>query len=193
MDFIEKTKDYYKRLIVALENLDYKELDKAMNAILEHYEKETTIYVFGNGGSAATASHMMIDFNKGAGSLVKKQFDFVCLNDNVPTLTAIANDYCYEDIFVYQLQHRLKKHDLVIAISGSGNSKNILKAAKYVNEVGADLLSITGYDGGALKKISKYNMHVDVNDMQITEDVHMTFDHMMMQIFMNYLHEKEVK
>jgi D-sedoheptulose 7-phosphate isomerase len=191
MDFKNKTKEYYKRLNDALQHLNYDEINDAMNAILNHYKDGTTIYVFGNGGSAATASHMMIDFNKGAGSLVKKQFDFVCLNENIPTLTAIANDISYDDIFSYQLTHRLKKQDLVIAISGSGNSKNVVKAAEYTKKVGADLLGITGFDGGKLKKLSKYNMHVNVNDMQIVEDVHMTFDHMMMQIFMNYLKETE--
>ena len=103
----------------------------------------------------------------------------VCLNDNTPTLMAIANDFSYEDIFRYQLEGRLRPEDLVIAISGSGNSKNIIKAVEYAKETGAKVVGITGYSGGKLRELADYHMHTEIDDMQIAEDIHMIFDHMM--------------
>jgi D-sedoheptulose 7-phosphate isomerase len=88
------------------------------------------IYVFGNGGSAATASHMQNDFNRGISKFSNKKFKFFCLSDNVATITAIANDFSYDEIFVQQLKGRLSENDVVIAISGGGNSKNIVKAVE---------------------------------------------------------------
>src|SRR5574344_2743930 len=108
-DFTKEIKDYYAREVKVIEDLDVGELNKAMNCLLDHYEKESTIYVFGNGGSSATASHMVCDFNKGTCANVEKRFRFVCLNDNIPTMMAVANDMAFEDIFYYQLENKIKK------------------------------------------------------------------------------------
>lgn len=187
MDFKKAIKEYYAREIRVIENLDLDEINDAMNAINEAYEKEGTIYVCGNGGSASTASHMQNDFNKGISEYVEKKFNFYCLNDNVATVMAVANDIGYEEIFRFQLLNKIKKNDLFIGISGSGNSKNVLNAAEYAKEQGIPVIGITGYNGGKLHDLADYNMHVDENDMQIAEDLHMTFDHMMMKIFHNFL------
>lgn len=187
MDFREAIKEYYNREIKVIQNLNLDEINDAMNAICDTYQKEGTIYVCGNGGSAATASHMQNDFNKGISEYVEKKFNFYCLNDNVATVMAVANDIGYEEIFRFQLLNRIKKNDLFIGISGSGNSNNVLNAAKYAKEQGIPVIGITGYSGGKLREIADYNMHVDEKDMQIAEDVHMTFDHMMMKIFYNLL------
>lgn len=187
MDFKPAIKEYYEREIKVINSLDLAEINQAMNAIYEAYDKGGTIYVCGNGGSAATASHMQNDFNKGISEFTEKKFNFYCLNDNVATLMAIANDISYEEIFRFQLNNKIKKNDLLIGISGSGNSKNVLNAVEYAKSQGAKVIGITGYTGGKLKKIADYNMHVDENDMQIAEDIHMTFDHMMMKIFYNLL------
>lgn len=187
MDFKKAIKEYYEREIRVLKNLDIDEINEAMNAIYDAYKNEGTIYVCGNGGSAATASHMQNDFNKGISEYVEKKFNFCCLNDNVATVMAVANDIGYEEIFRFQLINKVKKNDLFIGISGSGNSKNVLNAAEYAKECGIPVIGITGYGGGKLKKMADYRMHVNENDMQIAEDVHMTFDHMMMKIFHNLL------
>lgn len=187
MNFEKAIKEYYEREMRVIRSLDLGEIDEAMNAIYETYKKGGTIYVCGNGGSAATASHMQNDFNKGVSEYVERKFNFCCLNDNMATVMAVANDIGYEEIFRFQLLGKIKKNDLFIGISGSGNSKNVLNAAEYAKEQKIKVIGITGYDGGKLHKIADYHMHVNENDMQIAEDIHMTFDHMMMKIFYNLL------
>lgn len=192
MDFKKAIKEYYDREIEAIKRLNLDELNEAMNAILRVYENEGTIYVCGNGGSASTASHMQNDFNKGISEYVDKKFNFYCLNDNVSTMMAVANDIGYEEIFRFPIKNKITDKDLIIGISGSGNSKNVLNAALYAKERGAKVIGITGYSGGKLKEMADYNMHVDEMDMQISEDLHMTFDHMMMKIIYNYLTSRQI-
>jgi D-sedoheptulose 7-phosphate isomerase len=182
--------NYYEREIQTIKAMDFEAIETAVQAIIEAYEREATIYVFGNGGSAATASHFVCDFNKGISENLEKKFNLICLNDNLPTLMAIANDISYEDVFSFQLLNKLKPTDLIIAVSGSGNSKNVIKAVEYAKEVGCKIVGLTGYSGGKLKMLSDYSMHVPVNDMQITEDVHMSFDHMMYRVLTDALYEK---
>ena len=186
-NFKNAIKEYYEREINVINNLNLDEINDAMNAIYETYQNNGTIYVCGNGGSASTASHMQNDFNKGISEYIDKKFKFYCLNDNIATVMAIANDISYDEIFRFQLINKLNKNDLFIGISGSGNSKNVLNAAIYAQEQGVKVLGITGYNGGKLKEIADYKMHVNEDDMQIDEDIHMTFDHMMMKIFYNLL------
>lgn len=187
MDFTKEINEYYDREKAAIDALDRDEINLAMNALLDAYDRGATVYVFGNGGSAATASHMVCDFNKGTCLELDRKFKFVCLNDNVPIMMAIANDDSYENIFYYQLQDRLKPEDLVLAISGSGNSHNVVKAVEYAKKVGAKVIAMTGYSGGKIRAMADYFLHVPVDDMQITEDLHMGFDHMIMQIFWKHL------
>ena len=164
MDFKSAIKEYYEREIKVINNLNLEEINDAMNLIYETYKNDGTIYICGNGGSASTASHFQNDFNKGISEYVEKKFRFQCINDNVSTMLAISNDIGYEEVFRFQLKNKITPNDIFIGISGS-----------------------TGYSGGKLKEISDCKMHVDIMDMQITEDLHMTFDHMMMKIFYNYL------
>ena len=176
-------KSYFDREIEVIRKLNIDEINEALRAIWEAYEREATIYIFGNGGSAATASHYVCDFNKGISENKDKKFNFVCLNDNYPQMMAIANDISYDEIFRYPLINRLKSSDLVIGISGSGNSKNVIRAVEYAKEVGTPIVGITGYNGGQLKILADYHMDVMEDDMQISEDMHMIFDHMMYFVF----------
>lgn len=178
----DQIKSYFEREKEVISNLDYDEIAAAVEVIKAAYEREATIYVFGNGGSAATASHFVCDFNKGICEKLDKKFNLICLSDNTPILTAIANDISYEDVFYFQLKNKLKKDDLILAISGSGNSKNVIKAVEYAKQIGTKVVGITGYSGGKLREISDYKMHVAIEDMQITEDIHMAFDHMMYRV-----------
>ena len=187
MDFKKAIKEYYEREIKVIQNLNLDEINESMNAIYEAYRNGGTIYVCGNGGSASTASHMQNDFNKGISEYTETKFKFHCLNDNVATIMAVANDIGYEEVFRFQLINNITDNDLFIGISGSGNSKNVVNAAEYAKQCGAKVIGITGYKGGKLKELADYKMHVDECDMQIDEDVHMTFDHMMMKIFYNFL------
>ena len=143
------------------------------------------IFICGNGGSAATASHFCCDFNKGVSLEQKQKYDFECLNDNVATLMAVANDISYDDVFVIPLQNKMKKGDLVIGISGSGNSENVVRAMEYANNNGGISIGLVGYDGGEIKELAQYSVHVNINNMQIVEDVHMMLDHAMMYILAN--------
>ena len=193
MNFKENLLDYYNREKAVIDSLDYDQINEAMQAILDAYDRDATIYIFGNGGSASTASHMICDFNKGICYELDKKFRAVCLNDSISTMMAIANDDSYENIFAYQLQGKLTKNDLVIAISGSGNSKNIVKAVDYVKQVGAKLIAMTGYSGGKIYDKADYHLHAPVDDMQIVEDIHMSFNHAIMQILWKHLSEKNGK
>lgn len=172
-------KSYFDRVIEAIKKLNLEDINAAVQAIWAAYEREATIYIFGNGGSAATASHYVCDFNKGISEKKEKKFNFVCLSDNVAQMMAIANDISYDEVFRYPLVGRLKPTDLVIGISGSGNSKNVIRAVEYAKEIGAPVVGITGYHGGKLKELADYHMDVMEDDMQISEDLHMVFDHMM--------------
>lgn len=183
IDFRQAMRAYLDSEIDAIRKLDLDQLSLALNAILDARDRGGTIYTLGNGGSAATASHMVCDFAKGATEeLGGRKFLFECLCDNTPIVMAIANDIGYDDVFVFQLEKKLRPEDLVIAISGSGNSENVIRAAEYARQVGAPVIGITGYSGGRLRELADYRMHVEIDDMQIAEDIHMIFDHMMMRV-----------
>lgn len=190
MSFVTEIERYLNKLTETIGKLDRDQIDSAMNALMEAYDSGGRVFVFGNGGSAATASHFACDFNKGVSIHLEKKFEFVCLNDNVPTVLAIANDHGYENVFLLQLEKRLRMNDVILAISGSGNSKNMIRAAEYAKKNGNKIISLTGYDGGALLKLSDHPIHVNVNDMQKVEDVHMILDHLMSQIIAGRLGHK---
>lgn len=183
MNYQESIKTYIGHEIDTLKALDVDAISDAMNLIMEAYEAQKTIYVFGNGGSSATASHYQNDFNKGVSEHVEKKFNLQCLNDNMATVMAVANDIGFEEVFRFQLQGHIKPGDLVIAISGSGNSKNVINAVEYAKAQGNRIVGLTGYNGGKLKQLSDVSLHAPINSMQITEDIHMMFDHLMMSIF----------
>lgn len=190
MDFLNEVEGYISKLKEAIDCVDRDKINRLAEILLCHYHKETNIFIFGNGGSGATASHAVCDFNKCACLDLKKKFKFICLNDNIPSLTAYANDISYDTIFYYQLANFLKPEDLVIAISGSGNSKNVIKAVEYARWIGAETFALCGYDGGRLRKIDPKNcLHVKLDDMQIVEDCHAITLHMLLQIFQRYLHK----
>ena len=182
MNFKESIKDYLHNEKTIIDSLDIDVINRIMNEILESQNRGNTIYICGNGGSAATASHYCCDFNKGVSGQQHKNTNFVCLSDNIPTMTAIANDLSYDEIFSYQLKNRLKKGDLLFVISGSGNSKNIIRAMEVAKEKGNRIIGLCGYSGGKVKEMSDTCLHVDVNNMQIVEDIHMVLDHCMMYI-----------
>lgn len=176
---------YLYRLQRCIDNLDKNEIDNFIKVLLSARDKGKTIYVMGNGGSAATASHFCCDFNKGMSYNQNKKFKMFCLNDNVATMLAYSNDVDYSDIFVEQLKNFLNEGDVVVAISGSGNSKNIVKAVEYANSKNAVTIGLTGFDGGLLKEIAQHSVNANVDDMQITEDIHMMFCHLTYSVLMN--------
>lgn len=191
VDYTKEIKEYIELERRVLQDLDVNNINAAMNLIMDTYEAEKKIYIFGNGGSAATASHYQNDFNKGVSEYVNKKFHFQCLNDNVATIMAIANDIRFEEVFRHQLEGNLDSGDLVIALSGSGNSENVICAVKYAKEQGNKVIGLTGYDGGMLRRLADISLHVPIKNMQVTEDIHMVFDHLMMSIFCRHLKDQK--
>ena len=186
MDYKNDIKRYLDLEIGIIKSLNIDVINLIMNEIKASQERGSTIYICGNGGSHATASHYCCDFNKGVSGEQEKNTNFICLSDNVPTILAIANDISYEEIFSYQFKNRLKPGDIVFVISGSGNSKNIIKAMEIAKEKGNRIIGLCGYDGGRVKELSDICLHVNINNMQITEDIHMLLDHCMMYILANF-------
>lgn len=191
MNYTKDIQEYIALEIEVLKRLDAVQIDAALNLLDETRRRKGRIYICGNGGSAATASHFQNDFNKGVSEYIDLPFRFHCLNDNVATVMAIANDIGYEEVFRFQLRGNLEPGDILVAISGSGNSQNVLNAAEYAREQGVKVVGLTGFDGGRLKELSDVSLHVPVNSMQVTEDIHMIFDHLMMSMFYRHLCGKE--
>lgn len=185
MNYTDNIKQYLSNVKQCMDILDIDDISNCIKVIKKYGDNGRRIFIFGNGGSASTASHFTNDFNKGVNLLANKNYKMECLNDNVSTIMAIANDNSYDDIFELQLHNKLSEGDLVIGISGSGNSKNIVKALEYAKSFGAITIGVTGFSGGEVKKITDYSLHVPVDNMQITEDIHMIFNHMMMSILSN--------
>jgi D-sedoheptulose 7-phosphate isomerase len=155
-----------------------KKAQEIVGELLKARDSGNRIYIMGNGGSASTASHMASDLNKGANRKDAHRFKAIALTDNIPAMLAWANDSSYEDVFLEQLINHVEKGDVVIGISGSGNSVNVLKAVEHANRVGAVTIGLTGFDGGALNKICKVSYVVPNNCMQQVEDVHLLIEHM---------------
>lgn len=187
MDYRKDITEYIELEREVLSKLDIDALNEAMQLIEEAYRNRKKVYIFGNGGSSATASHYQNDFNKGLSETLETKFEFVCLNNDTATLMAIANDMGFEEVFRYQLQGRIREGDLVIALSGSGNSANIMNAVRYAKEQGNKVIGLTGIKGGKLMEEADISLHVPVNSMQVTEDVHMIFDHLMVSVFYKHL------
>jgi len=168
----EEIHAYFNSVSNTLSNLDKGSVARFTEYLMHTYNKGGIIYVFGNGGSGATASHFVGDLIKGVSCGLDKRFKAICLNDNIPALMAIANDISYDDIFVEQLKNFLTKEDLVIGISGSGNSVNVVKAFEYSKKFGAKTLAICGFKGGKIKEIADLSIHAKIDDMEISEDIH---------------------
>lgn len=182
MDYSKQIKDYIELEIDTLKRIDVSAINEVMKLLEKARLNGNAVYICGNGGSAATASHFVGDFNKGVSINLDKKYNFVCLSDNLSSMLAIANDIGYDSVFEIPLHGRLKEGDLLIAISGSGNSENVVRAVKYAKKCGNTVIGFTGYSGGKVKQLADYNLYVPIDNMQITEDIHMMFHHLMMYI-----------
>lgn len=186
--FFGVSAEYLDRLKNIIDSLDKDEMDSALNLIYDAWQNDKQIITLGNGGSSMTALHFITDWNKMIYLSSKKSFKGRSLVDNMGLIMAYGNDISFEDIFIEQLKNILNPGDLVIAISGSGNSENVIRAVKYANQNGAKTLGLCGFDGGKLKNLAQNKIWVNVNDMQITEDLHSVFGHIVMQAFCNLKH-----
>ena len=176
-------RQFLDRVAVELAKVNTAEVQKLADLIHERYAAGRFVFVIGNGGSGSNASHFCEDMGKG--TLARKFFDddakkrlkILSLTDNTPWVTAVANDISYEHVFLEQLKNLASPGDLLVAISGSGNSPNILQAVEWANAHGMTTLGITGFSGGKLKGLARHNLHVGIDDMGIVESIHLTAFH----------------
>ena len=184
-----KSSDYFNDYIstkdLLLKKIDQKILNKIIQEILNSIKNKRDFFSCGNGGSAATAEHLSCDFSKGSCTNTNLNFKVFSLNSNVALMTAIANDMSYDDVFSYQLNRYGKANDVLLAFSVSGTSKNIIKCAKIAKKKRIKIISFTGFNGGALKKLSNYNINFSSNNFGIVEDCHLTIMHFISQYIRN--------
>jgi D-sedoheptulose 7-phosphate isomerase len=176
-------KQYFEELQRVVAAISHDSIDQMADALVRAYEAGRVVYTFGNGGSAALASHLACDLGKGTAYCNGgKRFRVLALTDNIPTLTAWANDSGYEDVFSEQLRNFVQPEDIAFAISGSGNSKNVLSALHVARQAGATTLGISGFHGGQMKSLCDICMVVPSNNLQIVEDMHLATAHSIFRI-----------
>jgi len=176
---------YKASLAQAIETIDLSRVQQAIQLLASARDNGRHIFVCGNGGSASTASHFACDIVKGASFNREKRFRIIALTDSLPTLTAYSNDVNYECVFVEQLRNFAEPGDVLIAISGSGNSPNVLRAVEYANSAGCRTVALTGRDGGHLGRLAQLNIQVAHPHMGRIEDCHMMVLHMICYYFMD--------
>ena len=176
---------YKADVLKAIETIDLAKVSQAIEWFKDARRDGKHIFVCGNGGSASTASHFACDIVKGASFNRESRFRIMALTDQLPTLTAYANDVSYECVFVEQLKNFANPGDLFMGISGSGNSPNVLRAIEYANQAGCRTLALTGRDGGRLGPLAQLNIQVPVPHMGRIEDAHMIVCHMIGYYFMD--------
>lgn len=179
--------NYRQLLIDTLGALDLQSVAAMEEAFFQAHQAGNRIFTMGNGGSGASASHAAGDFIKGASYGLDQRFKMICLNDNLSSMMAIANDIGWDDIFVEPLKNYIEPGDVVIGISGSGNSRNVLKAIEYAQSVGAVTIGMTGFSGGKLKSMVDISVHSPADDMEIAEDIHMAVFNMVKKALMSRL------
>lgn len=174
-------KDYFGKHMAICQELDLDSFQMGVEVIRRTFESGGKIITCGNGGSALTALHYVTDWNKAITDATGIPFRGISLVDNIGLVTAFANDVSYPAVFSSQLEALLCPEDLVVVVSGSGNSENVINAVNYANIKGADTLAILGYDGGKLKDLAKNIVLVPSFDMQICEDIHLMFGHIVVK------------
>ena len=175
---ISNAREYFEELQRIIASLAHDAIDQLAETLVRAYESRRMVYLFGNGGSASLASHLACDLGKGTAYCNGgKRFRVLALTDNLPTLTAWANDFSYEDVFSEQLRNFVQAQDVAFAISCSGNSKNVLNALQVARDAGATTIGISGFEGGAMKRLCDFCVIVPSNNMQIIEDVHLATAH----------------
>jgi Phosphoheptose isomerase len=170
-------KDYILALQEVLARLDHALVDRMVEVIWRGYEDGRTLFLFGNGGSAALASHIACDIGKGTIAGHRKRLKTIALTDNVALITAWANDKAYEEIFSEQLQSLAEGGDIALAISGSGNSPNVIRGLEAARRMGVQTLVLTGFEGGRAKPLADFCLVVPSDSMQHIEDAHLCATH----------------
>jgi D-sedoheptulose 7-phosphate isomerase len=183
-DEMQFARNYIEDLKNTLEALDPVAIGKAVAWLKEARDTGRFVYICGNGGSASIASQMVVDMVKGASYGHPRRFKMIALNDSIATLTAYANDVSYDCVFVEQLRNFAQAGDVLLAVSGSGNSRNVLQAVEYANAVGCRTIGLTQSGGGALREASQLTLAVPSTHMGRLEDCFFVLTHIMVYAFM---------
>jgi D-sedoheptulose 7-phosphate isomerase len=182
---LEFIRGYLAELDATLRALPHEQVVDLIDAIRDARDRDAQIFVVGNGGSAATASHFAVDLGKGASLGAERRFRVLSLTDNVPWITALGNDLSYADVFVEQLRNYARPGDLLLAFSGSGNSENVLRAVRYANSIGCRTIGLAGYAGGQLREEAQECLVVSADHMGRIEDGHFVIQHLIVYYFMS--------
>ena len=177
-------REYKAKLFHALDTIDMDSVHRALELLSEARDQNRHVFVCGNGGSASTASHFVCDMVKGASFNRESRFRIMALTDSLPTITAYSNDVGYDCVFLEQLKNFAQPGDVFMAISGSGNSPNVLCAMEYANSVGCKTVALTGRDGGKLGPMAQLQIRVEEPHMGRIEDAHLIVCHMLCYYFM---------
>ena len=193
IDITSIAKKYLKEINQAVNKIKLEDIQQIATVLLEAYNNGNTVFIMGNGGSASTASHMACDLGKGTLKNVyndnEKRLRIISITDNVATLTAFANDLSYDDIFSQQLHNLIKSKDVLIGISGYGNSPNIVKALEYAKSQDAITIGLLGNNGGKAKQFSDFSIIIDSNSYGVIEDMHLILNHLLATC-LNYTKEQ---
>jgi D-sedoheptulose 7-phosphate isomerase len=176
---------YHTELLTALRSIDLEKVDRAIEILAKARDQGHRIFVCGNGGSAAMSSHFATDLVKGASFGRESRFRILSLVDSIPTLTAYSNDVSYECVFVEQLKNFAQTGDVVMAVSSSGNSTNVIRAIEYGNSIACQTIALTGGDGGKLGPAAQLNIQVPHPHTGRIEDSHGVILHMIAYSFMD--------
>ena len=183
MDAKQMMLAYESELVKAIEAIDPDQMNKALGILLDAYQNDKQVFVFGNGGSAGTANHFVCDFGKNAVQGDKRRFRIISLSDNVEKITALGNDIAYEEIFRQQMINLMRKGDVAIAISASGNSPNVVRACEYVREMGDKLIVLAGFSGGKIAPMGDAALVANMQSYERVEDIHLIILHMIVCYF----------
>jgi D-sedoheptulose 7-phosphate isomerase len=192
MPAIRTSQEYFEMYQQVVANLPYEEIDQVIAELMHAYENGKNIFTFGNGGSASLASHFACDLGKGTvvSENGQERFRVMALTDNIPLMTAWANDSCYDQIFSEQLRNFVRPGDVVFAISGSGNSPNVLRGLECARSHDARTIGITGFDGGKMKSLCNLCVVLPSNNMQIIEDFHLSMTHAIFSVIRHRVSER---
>ena len=179
--------DYIEKSIICLENMKnhVSQIEKISQLLINARDEKRSIFLLGNGGSASNASHYFCDMNKTSNMNNENRFKAISLVDNIPIISAQTNDISFNSVFTEQLKNFFQEKDILIAISGSGNSKNVIDAVEYVKEKNGIVVGLTGFDGGILKSKCNECLIIPSDSMYRIEDMHLMINHILTSIFRN--------
>ena len=190
MDFMEFVEDYYQQYIRVLNAFDKSSLEPVLDTFLDVRDKGGTLWVAGNGGSAAIGDHTVCDVTKGTHTEGQPTIKSISLTSNTAMLTALGNDLDYEQVFSQQLKYYLGKNDALLLVSSSGNSPNVVKACEYANSRGVPTIAFVGFKGGKLRDIAKHCVWIPIENYGMAEDAHQSLMHVTTQYIMAYANQR---